>query len=134
MGNGVERKETTVQKHGFTLVEMLTVVAILVVAAALLVPQLGGIGDDAGSRATQETMRALRDACRGASDDPGYRGTMGTLPTVINDLFLKPSGALDYNPFTKKGFRPNGYMTPTGAVYTVDASHGFTSAYCTLNG
>jgi general secretion pathway protein G len=63
----------------FTLVEMLLVLVILGVLAAIVYPKINGIGDDARQKATRAQIAALRTAFATFEVDHGYypRGQNG---------------------------------------------------------
>jgi len=120
--------------RGLTLIELLLVVALLVALASAVLPRLNAVADDASTRATLESMRAVRNASCGTLDDPGFVNTVGSLPNTIDDLFTNHTGAPAYNPLTKKGYRANGYLQSNGAVFSVNTTTGFTAAYCYNDG
>lgn len=65
---------------GFTLVELLLVVAILGILASVAVVQLGGLGEDAKIKATQASISAIQTAVG------TYEVTTTTFPQSIDDL------------------------------------------------
>lgn len=50
------------REKGFTLIEMLLVVAILGFLVAILLPSVGGVGSEAKDRATKASLRELKSA------------------------------------------------------------------------
>ena len=111
-------------RRAFTLMEMIIVVIILAILAAIIVPMLGGLREIAtptGPKSdkqivTETTMRAIRDAILGTDSRPGAWPDLGQrpdrFPTDPNLLLhefsviqaLDPS-VPEYDPVTKIGWR-----------------------------
>jgi prepilin-type N-terminal cleavage/methylation domain-containing protein len=120
---------------GFTLLEMVLVVAILVAIAGIVLPLYQNTAASAYTEATQVSLQNVRDAITGSAAGPGFYGDMGQLPVTLKDLFVAPSWAApamqQFNPQTGRGWR-GPYVTLSLTVsYPVDSSgnSGFTSAY-----
>ena len=121
--------------NGFTLVEMVVVIAVLLALAALVLPNLTDTKSQSMSTTTSASLTAVRDAITGSAAGPGFYGDMGQLPVTLKDLFVAPSWAAPamqpFNPQTGRGWR-GPYVTLSLTVsYPVDSSgnSGFTSAY-----
>jgi len=67
-------------KRGFTLIEVLVVIVILGLIAALVVPRITGRVDEAKIEATKIQMRAIKDALE------HYKLDNGTYPTTEQGL------------------------------------------------
>jgi prepilin-type N-terminal cleavage/methylation domain-containing protein len=109
---------------GFTLIEMVIVVAILMILAGIVVPMFSGIRDNSVSVATTATLRTIRDAIVGSGPgQPGYLSDMGGLPVTMRDLFVMPTGASPFDPVTRRGWRGPYLLEATG-TYPVNDGYG----------
>ena len=79
----IQRKRI-VRRRAFTLLEVLMVVVILGVLAAVLITTFSGTQDDAFKRITKSTVQGL------ASTMERYKMNCGDYPTSLRDLFVKP--------------------------------------------
>lgn len=116
---------------GFTLVEMLVVVAILVAAAGVVLMASGGILSSAQAGATGSTLVALRDAVLGNTAGAGYLADVGGDPLSVADLLrrrLAPTEVPAFDPASRRGWR-GPYVRSSGGRYAVDSARGFSAAY-----
>jgi general secretion pathway protein G len=80
------------KKHrGFTLIEILIVVVILGILAAIVIPQF----TNASQEATESSIRSQLQTLRGQIELYRVRNA-GDLPTKIDDLLAPPSGQAPY--------------------------------------
>ncbi len=102
-------------ESGFTLVELVVVLAILVILAGMALLRSEGVAETAEIRACDSTMLTLRDAILGAAGAPGYRSDVGDLPGSLADLLRTPPGLpvelQTFDPVSERGW--NGpYLAP----------------------
>lgn len=113
---------------GFTMIELVVVVGILVVLAGMVLPAVQGTQEDSAAAVTNSSMLAVRAAIVGGGPgQPGYRSDMGCLPTYMRDLFIMPSWAKPFDPLTGRGWR-GPYLQDTGAKFP-NWGNGFTIDY-----
>lgn len=85
--NHVKRNQTK-RLQGFTLVEMLLVVTIIGILAALVIPKIAGTSEHSRIVAAQTDIRA---GIKTALDH--YEIDNGTYPRSLNDLLVQPADA-----------------------------------------
>lgn len=115
-------------KAGFTLIELVIIIIILGIVAAVAVPKFGTLTEEAKANATREEIRRIKTAIVG---DPqvvaggqyisrGYEGDVGFAPSSLIDLVVKPDSIPTYDKFTRLGW--NGpYLDSAENNYLNDA-------------
>lgn len=85
------------QQRGFTLVELIVVIAVLAVITAIVAPQLFDKADDAKAKAAAIQIEKVGNAIS------LYKLEVGSYPGELEDLVSKPSGADNWKgPYLKK--------------------------------
>lgn len=107
---------------GFTLLEIVIVLGILVLLAGLIVATTGSVVDQAPADATKASMSHLRDAI-GA-----YYKDVGRMPATVGNLFSQPAGVPPWDPVARVGWNGPYLQTATG-TYAVGALAGFTTTW-----
>ncbi len=97
---------------GITLMELTVVLLILIGLAGVLVPYVSGVRDLSACASTEASLVAIRNAIVGSFEQPGYFEDMRALPASVNDLWVKPAGASDFNPLTRRGWRGPYLISP----------------------
>lgn len=89
-------------KRGFTLLELVVVIAILAVLSTVALRSMTGVASQARFEATQRTLDQVHEAILGAPCDrqpdgtliiSGFIADMGRPPTNLNELLSLPAGA-----------------------------------------
>jgi len=106
------------------LIELVVVLVVLGIVAAVAVPRLGGLSESAKIAAAKDEMRRLKTAIIGAAGPDGVpRGgfeiDVGHAPNRLQDLVVKPDSVATWNKFIGRGW--NGpYVDSAAGEYLVD--------------
>ena len=119
---GIGRAQLCPGLSGFTLIELVMVIAVLGIMAAVAIPVIGTFVTSAQETATQDELRLLARAIAGSdvARDRGFTGDVGFPPSALVDLVQKPGSLAVWDPFLDLGW--NGpYLDSTGGEYLRDA-------------
>ena len=92
------RPEIRNRRRAFTLVEMLLVVTIIGILAALVIPRIAGTGERARETAVRADINGGIKSALGA-----YEVDVGVYPKSLQDLIQQPSNAKNWHgPYLEK--------------------------------
>jgi len=116
-------------EEGFSLVEVVLVIVILGIIAAVAIPKLADFAEQSKINATRNEMMTLKTAIIGDPDyvvngvpiNRGFKGDVGQSPAQLQDLVANDGSYASWNRFTKTGW--NGpYINDDGSgSYLTDA-------------
>lgn len=116
------------RERGFTIIELVMVIVVLGIIAAIAIPRMGGMSESSRINATKSELLMLKRAIVGNPSvasggryiDVGYEGHMGHPPVSLSELGVKPDSLPFYDKFTRLGW--NGpYVDTSGDDYLKDA-------------
>ncbi len=123
---GIEFK--AIDSLGFTLTELVIIIIVLGIIAAVAIPKFGSFAENARINATKEEMLLIKKAIVGDSRavsggkyiNKGFAGDVGFFPTSLSDLACRPDSIPLYDFHTGTGW--NGpYIDSAGQDYLKDA-------------
>ena len=112
-------KKAAIRNSGFTLLELLLVMAILVVLASLSGFAIIGMQRNALTKAAFIEIQSLEDACT------AYRLNVGTFPQKLDDLYTPPNGLSRTQwggPFLEKAIKADPWQR--AYTYAADEAQG----------
>ncbi len=115
-------------RRGFTLIELVIIIAVLGILAAVAVPRFASMATSSKQAATKDELNTLKRAITGNPAataggeyvDRGFEGDIGYPPSRLQDLVAKPDSISTYDKFTRLGW--NGpYVDSSNGAYLKDA-------------
>lgn len=122
------RRPASVNKSGFTLVELVIIIVTLGILAAVAIPRFADVAESSRVTATRDELNKLKRAIIGDPSataggdyiDRGFEGDIGYPPSALIDLVRKPDSISAYDRLTRIGW--NGpYIDSAETRYLTDA-------------
>lgn len=118
----------SVKFGGFTLIELVIIIVVLGIVAAVAIPKIGSVLENSRVSATTDEMNRLKRSivgnpqaiAGGRYSDRGFEGDVGFPPAQLTDLVRRPDSIPAYNRITRRGW--NGpYIDSSNQGYKYDA-------------
>ncbi len=116
------------QRRGFTLIELVMVIVVLGIVAAIAIPKMSGLSEGSRINATKSELLLLKRAIVGNPSvsaggryiDVGFEGDIGHPPLSLSELGAKSDSLAIYDRFIRIGW--NGpYVDTAEGDYLKDA-------------
>jgi hypothetical protein len=130
--------DRSIEVTGFSLVELLVVVSILIVLASFVIPNVTAIGEDSKVSAGQIALGVIREAITGTPGNPGFLNDMKPVlgyrvaDLRVHDLLSASSctNCSAFNPFSGRGWR-GPYINNVQPVWNISIQRAglFPAAY-----
>ncbi len=125
-----KKGHTLSQSKGFTLIELIVVIAVIGILAGLIVMRIGNVNRDARMSKRNADLTQIRNAIEQYRAANGSLSTYATGNLVASSVNNDTTGAFRVN--DSKGNRPSGYLQ--GSVYPQDPqSTATTPQYYQIN-
>jgi general secretion pathway protein G len=85
------KSENRTRRHGFTLIEILLVMTIIAILAAIVIPKMVGRSEQARQTATRADLSSIKTALDAYEVDNGF------YPKSLQDLIQPPSNARNWH-------------------------------------
>lgn len=110
-------------KKGFTLIELIVVIAILGILSAIAIPRLSGFQDNAKHQTNEANRKMIENACK------LYEANTGALPTAIANITVNTylGQAVPTPKVANATTSPVHAAVTAGQVYSMDTSTGAVS-------
>lgn len=114
--------------RGFTLIELVIIIIVLGIVAAVAIPKFSDISESSKIAATKQEMNNIKTAIVGNPElvsggvyvNRGFEGDCGISPSLLVDLVSKPGSLSVYNKLTRLGW--NGpYLDNNNGEYALDS-------------
>jgi len=114
--------------RGFTLIELVIIIAVLTILAAIAIPSIGNLIETSRVNSTEAELSELKKAIVGSPQvvgngnyvSRGFENDVGFAPSRLQDLVSKPDTVSSYNRITGLGW--NGpYIDSSNGDYLRDA-------------
>jgi len=110
-------------KKGFTLIELMIVLAIIAILAVVLVPKAGQMKDNARNAGVTTNVNAVRGTLEAKVVDTNYLGNTLNTATLLTNTFPAANSNALANPFdaTCKAVGSAGYIATRSDIPTTDS-------------
>lgn len=103
---------TWLSQEGFTLIELVIIIVVLGILAAVAIPRFAEMSESSKVAATRNEMLALKRAIVGNPQvvaggvyvDRGFEGDVGFVPQQLADLAMRPGSVAVYDRLTGMGW------------------------------
>ena len=119
-------------ERGFTLIELILVIVVLAIMAAVAIPKFIDIRGDAKRAATQGALGGVRSAIGNYKATQIVKGLTPEIPALasLTDGTTVLDGTVPDNPYSTQAIKNNVEDVPGTAKGTVACGNGSTKGWC----